>query len=207
MIDSIQPQFEAITRSNLLQYMDALNQLYSILGERHSITETSQKLARLQLIRSLLNTLKVLKETSPASIQGKMTHSEKSGIAGILSLSQPLQHCDITTQSWQQHVMNNPNIESLFELITQQLDPKFLVDNQIRIRDSVIDFVFYNIFAKTNTNIEQTIGALGDELLIVEKLLQGTNEVYKGISFNPGMENVNFDIGDVDTGQSSRVVR
>ena len=209
MIEPIVPSNERITRSTLLMYSDTLNMLYSILSSRSTAIDNETKASRMRLIYQLDNTLKTLEHSSLSNtdvIRGKIRSIRQallplkrkidlaSNSATLVSIYNALGTASIAGESIS--VLTQDELSILMDDIAEALDPTFFGDNEIKLRDALADYAFYELYRAADTEITTRLGQIGDKLLLVENLLKSLSKVYSGVTFNPGILNISMSVGE-----------
>ncbi|MDA8773675.1 hypothetical protein N9N03_00920 [Chlamydiia bacterium] len=209
MIEPIVPSNERITRSTLLMYSDTLNMLYSILSDRSGAIDDQTKATRMRLIYQLDNTLKSLEQSSLSNtdiVRGKIRSirqslsplkskvSLASNNASLALIYDQIGTASISGESTS--VLTQNELTFLMDDIAEALDPTFFADNQIKLRDALADYAFFELYRAADTQITTRLGEIGDKLLLVEKLLNSLSKVYSGVTFNPGVNNISMSVGE-----------
>lgn len=182
----------SVTRSSLYEYAGVLVNLDQVVANYSSLSQ-SDKINR---ARTLAQTISIMKDIER---NGLVATDELRGLlAAVRSRAEPVAAVvngggsDAQIVAAMNTFIDNGSTTAA-SLINNALDPAYWQTNgvPISIRDSISDFAFFEYYRTADAVMASSLGALADRIQASENFLKAINNVYLGVTWNPGADYIN----------------
>lgn len=192
------------TRPALIEYTEVLTILDELIATSKNETEPSILASRARQVVQIIRQLKTMEITSLTttdeikSLARALTVRSSALIQIVESPGATLQQIADAFSDW---ISGDDGLTDAETLVNNALDPT-LWDSNLAIRDSVIDYLFFEYYRSAEVMSMQQVGMLGERLQVSEKYLDSLNLIYEGATWNPGEEFINLEgqLQDSDSG-------
>lgn len=203
MTDIVSTIGARVTRPALIEYTEALTILDELIATSKNETDPAILASRARQVVQIIRQLKSMEITSLTttddikSLSRALTVRSNALIQFVQSPGATLQQIADAFADW---ISGDDGLTAAETLVNNALDPS-LWDANLGIRDSVIDYLFFEYYRSAEVMSMQQVGMLGERLQVSEKFLDSLNLIYEGATWNPGESFINLEgeLQDTDT--------